>query len=160
MCSAQLCLTLCDPMDYSRLGSCVHRDSPGKNTGVVAMPSSRGSSQPRDWTQVSYIAGGFFTAWATREASKRKTVINKVIPQRLISLQKLLGPEWRGMLYSKCLKEKNLQLRILHSAWLSFRIEGERKKFWDKLKEFMNTINKSTLKEVLQGLLWMEMKRL
>ena len=34
----------------------------------VAMPSSRGSSQPRDWTQVSCIAGGFFTVWATREA--------------------------------------------------------------------------------------------
>ena len=34
----------------------------------VAMPFSRVSSQPRDWTQVSLIAGGFFTIWATREA--------------------------------------------------------------------------------------------
>ena len=33
----------------------------------VAMPSSRGSSQPRDQTQVSHIAGGFFTIWATKE---------------------------------------------------------------------------------------------
>ena len=33
------------------------------------MPSSRGSSQPKDWTQVSHIAGRFFTVWATREAS-------------------------------------------------------------------------------------------
>ena len=33
----------------------------------VAVPSSRGSFQPRDWTQVSHIAGGFFTSWATRE---------------------------------------------------------------------------------------------
>ena len=33
----------------------------------VSMPSSRGSSQPRDWTQVSHTAGGFFTSWATRE---------------------------------------------------------------------------------------------
>ena len=32
------------------------------------MPSSRVSSQPRDGTQVSFIAGGFFTVWATREA--------------------------------------------------------------------------------------------
>ena len=32
------------------------------------MPSSRGSSQLRDQTQVSCIAGGFFTLWATREA--------------------------------------------------------------------------------------------
>ena len=34
----------------------------------VAMPSSRGSSSPRDRTQVSCIAGRFFTVWATREA--------------------------------------------------------------------------------------------
>ena len=34
----------------------------------VAFPFSRGSSQPRDWTQVSHIAGGIFTSWATREA--------------------------------------------------------------------------------------------
>ena len=33
----------------------------------VAMPSSKGSSQPRDHTQVSHIAGGFFTIWVTRE---------------------------------------------------------------------------------------------
>ena len=33
----------------------------------VAFPFSRGSSQPRDWTQVSRIAGRFFTSWATRE---------------------------------------------------------------------------------------------
>ena len=34
----------------------------------VAFPSSRGSSQPRNQTQVSHIAGGFFNSWATREA--------------------------------------------------------------------------------------------
>ena len=36
-------------------------DSPGKNTGVDAMPSSRRSSHPRGSTGVSCIAGGFFT---------------------------------------------------------------------------------------------------
>ena len=34
----------------------------------VAMPSSKGSSQPRDWTQVSHIAGRFFTVWTTKES--------------------------------------------------------------------------------------------
>ena len=34
----------------------------------VAFPFSRGSSRPRNWTQVSRIAGGFFTNWAIREA--------------------------------------------------------------------------------------------
>ena len=43
-------------------------NSPGQNMGIlsqwVAFPFSRGSSQPRDWTQVFCIAGGFFTSWA------------------------------------------------------------------------------------------------
>ena len=34
----------------------------------VAIPFSRVSFQPRDWNQVSSIAGRFFTGWATREA--------------------------------------------------------------------------------------------
>ena len=37
----------------------------------VAMPFSRGSSQPRDQTQVSHTAGRFFTSWATRECERR-----------------------------------------------------------------------------------------
>ena len=36
----------------------------------TAFPFSRGSSQPRDWIQVSLIAGRFFTSWATREAQE------------------------------------------------------------------------------------------
>ena len=36
----------------------------------VAFPFSRESSQPRDQTQVSHVAGGFFTIWATREAQE------------------------------------------------------------------------------------------
>ena len=36
----------------------------------VAFPFSRGSSQPRNWTQVSRIVGRFFTSWATREAQQ------------------------------------------------------------------------------------------
>ena len=47
----------------------VHGDSPVKNTEGIAMQSSR-SSWPRDQTQVSCIAGRFFTIWATRELSK------------------------------------------------------------------------------------------
>jgi len=44
------------------------RNSPGQNTGVGSLSLLQGSSQPRDRTQVSHIAGGFFTSWATREA--------------------------------------------------------------------------------------------
>ena len=49
------------------------RNPPGQNTGRgggIAFPFSRGSSQPRGWTQVSHIAGRFFTSWATREAQE------------------------------------------------------------------------------------------
>ena len=63
----QSCPTLCDPMNCSLPAFSVGGDSPGKNTGVGCMPSFRGSSQPRDWTQVSRIAGRFFTIWATKE---------------------------------------------------------------------------------------------
>ena len=45
-------------------------NSSGQNIEVVAFSFSRGSSQPRDQTQVSLIAGRFFTSWATREAQK------------------------------------------------------------------------------------------
>ena len=38
----------------------------------VAYPFSKGSFQPRDQTQASRIAGGFFTGWDTREANKGK----------------------------------------------------------------------------------------
>ena len=58
----QLWLTLCDPMD-----STVHRILQVRILGMVDIPFSRGSSQPRDWTQVSRIASRFFTIWATRE---------------------------------------------------------------------------------------------
>ena len=45
-------------------------NSPGQNTGVSSLSLLQGSSQTRDPTQVSHIAGRFFTSWATREAQK------------------------------------------------------------------------------------------
>ena len=56
----QFCLTLCSPMDYT-----VHGVLQVRMLEWVAFPFSRESSQPKDWTQVSYIAGRFFTSWAT-----------------------------------------------------------------------------------------------
>ena len=55
-------------MDCSLLGSSADGILQARMLEVVAIPSSRGSSRPRDWTQVSCIAGGFFNDWATREA--------------------------------------------------------------------------------------------
>ena len=53
----QPCPTLCDPMDYT-----VHGILQAQILEWVAVPFSRGSSQPRDRTQVSLIAGRFFTS--------------------------------------------------------------------------------------------------
>ena len=60
---AQLCPTLHDPTAYT-----VHGILQARILEWVAFPFSRASSQSRDWTQVSGIAGRFFTSWATREA--------------------------------------------------------------------------------------------
>ena len=64
----QSCPTLWDPMDCSLPGSSVHGIFQARILEWVAISSSRGSSWPRDRTQVSHFAGRFFTAWATREA--------------------------------------------------------------------------------------------
>ena len=56
---------LCDPMDCT-----VHGILQARILEWVAFPFSRESSQPRDRTQVSCIAGGFFTSWVTRKAQE------------------------------------------------------------------------------------------
>ena len=66
---SQLCLTLCDPMDCSPPGCAVHGILQARILESIAVPLSRGSSQPRDRTQVYHIAGKFFTVLATREVS-------------------------------------------------------------------------------------------
>ena len=61
----QSCTTLWDPMDYT---VCVIIQA--RILEWVAVSFSRGFSQPRDWTQVSHIAGRFFTSRTTREAQE------------------------------------------------------------------------------------------
>ena len=54
---AQLCLTLCDPMDYT-----VHGILQARILEWLAFPFSKGSSQPRDRNQVPHILGGVFNS--------------------------------------------------------------------------------------------------
>ena len=56
---------LCDLMDYT-----VHGILQARILEWVAFPFSRGSSQPRDQTQISHIVGRFFTSWDTMEAQE------------------------------------------------------------------------------------------
>ena len=63
----QSCLTLFDPMDCSLPHSSIHGIFQARVLEWVAISFSRGSSRPREWTQVSCIVGRRFTLWATRE---------------------------------------------------------------------------------------------
>ena len=61
----QSCPTLCDPVDHSPPGSSVHGILQAGILEWAAIPSSRGSSRPRDGTRISCgscIVGRFFTA--------------------------------------------------------------------------------------------------
>ena len=76
----QSCPTLCNPMDCSPKGSSVHGIFQARILEWVAISFSRGSSQPRDGTWVSCIAGRLFTTWATRESeNERGGTISEVI---------------------------------------------------------------------------------
>ena len=63
--ATQSCLALCNSMNYTVLGILQARI-----LECVAISFSRGSSQHRDWAQVSCIAGRLFINWATRETKK------------------------------------------------------------------------------------------
>ena len=57
--------TICDPMDYT-----VHGILQARLLEWVAFPFSRGPYQSRDQIQVSHIAGGLLTSWATMDAQE------------------------------------------------------------------------------------------
>ena len=67
-CSSLSHVRLCNSMNCYKPGSSVHRILKARILEWVAVPFTRGSSWPRDRTQVSRIVGRFFTVWGTREA--------------------------------------------------------------------------------------------
>ena len=106
---AQSSPTLCDPMDCSLPGSSVHGILQTRILEWVAISFSRGSSQPRDQSQVSCIEGRCFNLWATREALLSET------PAAAKSLQSCLilcdpingsppGSAIPGILYARTLE--------------------------------------------------------
>ena len=95
---AQSCLTLCNPMDCSPPGSFIHGILQARILEWVVIPFSRGSSRPRDWTQVSHIADLFFTVWATREAPEENKQSYKYCVAAAKSRQScptLCDPRWQ-----------------------------------------------------------------
>ena len=98
-------------MDCSPPGSSVHRILQARILEWVASSFSRGSSRPRDLTQVSRIAGRRFNLWATREANTYVYV--RLKPQIL----KEISPECS-------LKGLTLKLKLQYFGYLMRRIDS------------------------------------
>ena len=75
VCVSSVVSDFCDPVDCSPSGSSVHGNLQARILEWIAMPSSRGSSRPRDRTRVSCTAGRFFTT------------ASRVKPTRAVSLK-------------------------------------------------------------------------
>ena len=103
--------TLCNRTDCSLTGSSVHGILQARLLEWVGIPFSRGSSQPRDRTQVSPIAGGFFTKshkWA--EDSRIETNTSTVI---------LLNPN-NVLPFSQIFSVLKLRLKYIHQGtWIN-----------------------------------------
>ena len=90
-------------------------NSPGKKTGVDSLSLSRASSQSGHQTQVSRIAGGFFTIWATREARVMvgvSTAQSKEITKLRAVRRDLVTEQQLAVLFE-------LQVRIFFLTYLS-----------------------------------------
>ena len=110
---AQSCLTLCDPIYYSQPGSSVHGIFYARILEWIAIPFSKGSSQLRDRTRVSCIAGRHFKLWATREARPKSILKTFLAVQELRLYAPSAGstgsiPGWGS--------------KILHTAQCSLKI--------------------------------------
>ena len=90
----QSCLTLCDAVDCSQPGSSVRGILQARILEWVAMPSSRGSSPPRDWTCISCISKRILYHWATGEdgwALYLRALSNLYIQSLLFSISQSLS---------------------------------------------------------------------
>ena len=103
---AQSCPTLCKPMDCRPPDSSVHGILFTRILEWVAIPFSRESSQPREKTQGSCIAGRFFTIWATREA----------LPHHSTDILVLL---WLNISYSSSLLTFFKISKVEPKSWIS-----------------------------------------
>ena len=91
---AQSCPTFCDPMDCHPPGSSVHGISQASILEWIAIPFFRGSSHPRNQSQVSCVAGRFFI-WATREAQIQSPIPLPCSSTRETSAHTSLSFSWQ-----------------------------------------------------------------
>ena len=79
VCVSQLCLTLCDPMDCSPPGSSVDRVLQVRILEWIAIPTSRGSSCPKDQTWFSCFVAGFFQSFTVDQNSTYLLIEGEII---------------------------------------------------------------------------------
>ena len=96
-CAVLSCSVMSDSLSTHELQACQAPPSMGilqeRILKWVAMPSSRGSSQPKNQTQVSHIAGRFFTIWATREFWLPGSSVHGILQARIL--------EWVAIPFSR-----------------------------------------------------------
>ena len=95
---AQLCLILFDPMDCSLPGSSIHGILQGRILEWVAIPSSRGSSPPRDWIPVSCIGRWILyhlSHWEVQYTGLQLLSKNSHLPLKLCCFRSLRAFRWR-----------------------------------------------------------------
>ena len=96
---AKSSLTPCDATDYSLPNSSVHGILQVRLLQWVAFPSPGESSQPRDQTSVSCIAGKFFTIWTTRPCLSSNDVMESTthcttLTMSLLTSTSILKDSW------------------------------------------------------------------
>ena len=108
---AQSCLTFCNPMDYT-----VHGILQARILEWVAFAFFRGSSQPRDWTQVSCIAGEFFTSWAI----SRRLILYHLTPWFDVLVSQKFESSIIFLILCKHVLSSSIQIQIILSGWILF----------------------------------------
>ena len=129
---AQLCPTLCDPMDCSLPHSSVHGIFQARILEWVAISFSRASSQPRDRTRVSRIVGKHFTIWATRE-NIRQTQTEGPSTKYLIYQGK---QDWETVTNQRSIRNHNAEVYCRVLNWILEQkgsIKGKTSEVWIKL---------------------------
>ena len=131
---AQLCPTLCNPMDCSPPGSLVHGIFQAWILEWVEISFSRGSFWPRDQTQISHIVGRRFTIWATREAQNNTTAemkdTLKGIKGRIIETEQISKLEDRMVKITSMEQKKEEGMKRNEDSLTDFQDNIKHTKIW------------------------------
>ena len=140
----------------------------GKNTGMGCNFFSRGSSQPRDWTRVSWTVSRLFTIWATREAHngtplqyscfenamnsmkrQKDRTLTDVLP-RSVGVQYAAGEQWRNN------SRKNVKIEPKQKQHPVVDVTGDGSKDWCCKEQYyigtfnVRSMNQGELEEIKQ----------